>query len=69
MSIAELKEIEASCIARFQQKAAEIAALNPRMSASVALARAVSLLPKTCEKYQNARRELEVAGVLPQLLR
>jgi hypothetical protein len=62
-SIAELQEIERECIARFRQKAAQIRAQNPELSAQIAYARAVEALPRTADKYQVARQRLQWAGI------
>jgi hypothetical protein len=68
-SIAELQEVERECIARFRQKAAQIRAEHPELSAQIAYARAVQALPKTAAKYQAARQRLQWAGVPAQPLR
>jgi hypothetical protein len=61
-SIAELQQVEAECIRRFRQKAAEIREQHPELSAQIAFARAVQALPKTADKYQAARQRLQWAG-------
>lgn len=62
-SISELQEIERECVSRFRTKAAEIRAAHPELTAQVAYARAVSQLPKTCDRYQMARQRLMFAGI------
>lgn len=61
-SLEELQEIERQCVSKFRQKAGEIRAAHPELTAQVAYARAIQALPKTCDKYQAARQRLMFAG-------
>jgi hypothetical protein len=61
-SISELQAVEADCIRRFRQKAAQIKTEHPELSAQICFARAVQALPKTADKYQAARQRLQWAG-------
>ena len=61
-NVAEFRETERECIARFRQKASEIRAQHPELSVQVAFARAVAALPKTADRYQYARQRLQWAG-------
>ncbi len=56
-SISELQEVEAGCIRRFRQKAAEIKAQHPELSAQVACALAVTALPKTADRVSGVPTE------------
>jgi hypothetical protein len=62
-SIAELQAVESECIGRFREKAAQIRAANPELSAQIAFARAVQALPRTADKYQGVRQRLLWMGV------
>jgi len=62
VSISELQQVEAECIRRFRERAAQIRAEHPELSAQIAFARAVQALPKTADKYQAARQRLQWAG-------
>jgi hypothetical protein len=61
-STEELVAVERECLARFRQKAAELRAVSPTMTAQVAFCRAVTMLPKTADKYQFARALLQERG-------
>ena len=61
-SIEELQATEKECIRRFRAKAAEIKQEHPEMSSQIAFAKAVSLLPKTADRYQFCRQRLQWAG-------
>jgi hypothetical protein len=68
-SISELQQVEAECIRRFRQKAAQIKAEHPELSQQIAYARAIQALPKTADKYQAVRQRLQWAGYPAQPLR
>ena len=61
--IQEFQEVEAECIRRFRQKAAEIRAQHPELTSQIAFARAVQALPRTAEKYGYARQRLQFCGI------
>jgi hypothetical protein len=62
-SIAELQEVERRCLQKFRAKAAALRVADPSLSVQVAFARAVTALPKTADRYQNARQRLQWMGV------
>ena len=66
LDIEDLRQIEAECIARFQQKARALRDADPALSAQIARAKAASLLPQTMEKYLSACSRLQFAGIFPR---
>ena len=61
--IEQFQEDERECVKRFRQKAQEIRAAHPELSAQIAFARAVQSLPRTAEKYSYARQRLQFCGI------
>jgi hypothetical protein len=68
-TVAELIEIERSCVARFKAKASEIKSQNPKLAPSLCFSEAMAALPNTAEKYSAARLRLTASGVPPILFR
>jgi hypothetical protein len=62
MDVETLRETEARCIRKFQQKASALRATDPRLDAGLARAKAYEALPKTTAAYLNAVQRLQHAG-------
>jgi hypothetical protein len=67
--VEQLQQVEAECIAKFRQRAQQIRAQHPELTAQVAFARAVEALPKTAERYQYIRHRLLMSGIAALPLR
>jgi hypothetical protein len=61
--IESLRQVEAECLRRFQEKARMLRAENPGMSAQVARAKAASVLHVTLEKYLWCTSRLKFMGL------
>jgi hypothetical protein len=68
-TVEQLQQIEAECLRRFRKKASQLKLQHVEWSDSVCFAKAVSLLPRTAEKYQFTRHRLLMSGVGPLPLR
>jgi len=63
VSIEELREIEASCLAKLRARAEMIHAASPGLSRQICFGRAIEEMPRTVVKYQHVRSRLGLAGV------
>jgi hypothetical protein len=68
-TVAELIEIERSCISRFKQRAREIQVQSPQLAPSLCFSQAMASLPNSAEKYSAVRLRLTASGVPPLLFR
>ena len=59
----ELREIEASCIAKFKAKAEEIRRMDPGISPAAAFAKAAEALPAVASRYNYVRILLADLGI------
>jgi hypothetical protein len=63
--IESLRAEEGRCIDKFRRRAAKLRAATPRLSPSVAMAKAIESLPNCTHSYLQARSHLTMLGVRP----
>ena len=64
-STEELREVEASCIAKFRRRAQELRQMNPGMTEEQARFEAVRSLPEVASRYHYSRNILSELGIPP----
>jgi hypothetical protein len=68
-STESLQAEERECLSRVRQRAAELRAANPSLSAKYAFTKAFETLPKTLNKYMWIQGMLQSRGIPMQPLR
>jgi hypothetical protein len=68
MTSEQLEGVIAECERRFHAKADQIHLENPTLPRSICFSRAIAALPRTAEKFQQAKRLLAGRqGILPPM--
>jgi hypothetical protein len=63
----ELRAVEKECLKKFVARARKIHAANPALSMAICRGRAIQEMPRTAEKFLQARATLTMAGSRPIL--
>lgn len=66
-SIAELRDEEKRCMAKFDARARKLMERDSRMSIDVARGKAIEMLPRCAAHYLEARSRLTLMGIRPRI--